>query len=71
MVCRRHLLCGFDPGHVGHRQIQQNYVRFEFLKLLDSILAILGLSANGPMARAYYCADNAPGGFGVIDNEYS
>jgi hypothetical protein len=65
------LLGGFNARHVGHGQIQQNYVRFEFSKFLDSIFAILSFAANRPVTGTQNRADNTARNLGVINNQYS
>lgn len=66
-----HQSCGFNTIHVGHRQVQQNQVWFQFVEFLNTRPSILGFPANSPVPRAYDGAENTPSHIGVINNQNS
>jgi hypothetical protein len=58
----------FDAVNVGHRQIQQDQVGFQFLKFPNTRPAILSLPAYSPVTGAHDGVQDTPRGLGVIDD---
>src|SRR5260221_1295937 len=66
-----HQSSGFDAIHVRHRQIQQNQIRLQFVKFLNTRPSIVGLTADGPMTGAQNNSKDTSSDIGIVNNSNS